>query len=51
MIDWWLIPVLLVFSVVLWALYVLVSRRGGSGERTDGRTLVDKPDEEDPPTE
>jgi len=51
MLHWWLIPALLVFAVLLWAFYALLKRQGGSGVRTDGRTLVDKPDDENPPTE
>jgi len=49
MLHVWLIPAVVVFLVVLWVLYLIIKRQGGSGERTEGRTLVDKTDEEDPP--
>lgn len=46
----WLIPTLIILVAVLWALYLLIKYRGGSGVRTEGKTVVDKPvDEEDPP--
>jgi hypothetical protein len=51
MLDYWLIPALLVLMAVLWALYLLIKHKGGTGVRTDGRTLVDKPDDENPPLE
>jgi hypothetical protein len=51
MLHWWLIPLLLALVVVLLAFYGVIKRQGGSGTRTDGRTLVDKPDEDSPPLE
>ena len=51
MLDWWLFPLLVAVVVVLWAFYLLMKRKGGTGERTEGRTLVDKPDEDNPPLE
>jgi len=51
MLHIWLIPVLLVFVVIIAAFYLLLKFKGGSGARTEGRTLVDKPDEEAPPFE
>lgn len=51
MLHWWLIPLLLALVVVLWVFYGVIKRQGGSGLRTDGRTLVDKPDEDSPPLE
>jgi hypothetical protein len=51
MLDWWLFPALLVFMGIIWALYVVMKHHGGTGVRTEGRTLVDKPDEENPPLE
>jgi len=38
-------------GVILWAFYMVVRHQGGTGVRTEGRTLVDKPDEENPPIE
>lgn len=51
MLHWWLIPALLVLVALLWSFYVLIKYQGGPGVRTEGRTLVDKPDEENPPME
>ncbi len=52
MLHIWLIPALIVFFLVIACLYLLVKYRGGSGARTDGRTVVDKPagENEFPPT-
>jgi len=47
MLDIWLIPLLGLGVLVLVAFYLVVRFSGGSGVRTDGRTLVDEPDEED----
>jgi hypothetical protein len=46
MLDVWLIPVLLVGMGAILGLYLLIRSKGGSGTRTDGRTVVDRPDEE-----
>jgi len=51
MLDWWLFPLLFALGVLLWAFYMVMRNRGGAGVRTDGRTLVDKPDVEEPPLE
>ena len=51
MLHWWLVPLLVALVVLLWAFYLLIKHQGGSGVRTEGRTLVDKPDEENPPLE
>jgi hypothetical protein len=48
MLHWWLIPLILAACLLLWGFYLLLRREGGSGERTTGRTLVDKPDEAPP---
>jgi hypothetical protein len=44
MLDWWLFPALLVFMGIIWALYVVMKHHGGTGVRTEGRTLVDNRD-------
>ena len=50
MLHVWLIPAVAVFCFVLVCLYLVIKRRGGSGVRSEGKTLVDKPGEdEDPP--
>jgi hypothetical protein len=50
MLHVWLIPVLLFIALVLVAFYLLLRFTGGTGVRTEGRTLVHKPrDEESPP--
>lgn len=51
MLHWWLIPLLVAFGVALWAFYELIKHQGGTGVRTEGRTLVDKPDEDAAPME
>jgi hypothetical protein len=51
MLHLWLIPLLVALVVVLWGFYLLIKHLGGTGVRTEGRTLVDKPDEENPPLE
>ena len=47
MLDVWLIPALLILVVALVAFYLLMKFAGGSGVRSDGRTLFDRPDDED----
>jgi hypothetical protein len=50
MLHVWLIPVVAVIGVGVALFYLIVSFYGGSGNRTDGETLVDKKvTEEDPP--
>jgi hypothetical protein len=50
MLHVWLVPALVILLVVIAAFYVLLKVRGGSGVRTEGRTLMDKPEaEEDGP--
>ena len=47
MLHIWLIPALMILLAVVCGFYLVVKLRGGSGVRTDGRTIVDKPAEED----
>ena len=50
MLHIWLIPALVILALVLLGFYLVVKFRGGSGVRTEGRTLMDKPEaEEDMP--
>ena len=50
MLHVWLIPGLLVAVTVVGAFYLLLKFRGGSGVRTEGRTVLHKPlDDENPP--
>jgi hypothetical protein len=51
MLNWWLIPLLVALGIILWAFYSLLKHQGGTGIRTEGRTLVDKPTDETPPLE
>jgi len=46
MLHWWLIPLLVVFTLVLWGFYLVVQHKGGTGVRTEGKTVLDKPEEE-----
>ena len=48
MLHVWLIPALILFALVVLAFYLVVRHQGGSGVRTEGRTLLDKPDENPP---
>jgi hypothetical protein len=47
MLDVWLLPALAILLVVLVAFYLIVKFTGGSGVRTTGRTLMDKPGADD----
>ena len=52
MLHIWLIPALVVLAVVLIGFYLLIVAHGGSGVRTEGKTVVDRPveaEEELPP--
>ena len=50
MLHVWLIPALIVFLLSVVGFYLVLKYRGGSGVRTAGRTVVDKPmEDEDPP--
>jgi hypothetical protein len=51
MLHWWLLPLLVILVMVLWSFYFLLKHQGGTGIRTEGRTLVDKPEDESPPIE
>ena len=48
-ISWTVIPALILLAVIIAAFYLLIKFTGGSGVRTEGRTLVDKPSEEENP--
>ena len=47
MLHVWLIPALILVGVILVGFYVILKFVGGTGVRTEGRTLVDKPSEDD----
>jgi hypothetical protein len=49
MLHVWLIPALITLVVLLLAFYIFIRYRGGTGERTDGRTLMDRPSDGDLP--
>ena len=51
MLDVWVIPAAIILLVGVAAFYIVLKVAGGTGVRTDGRTLVDKPEaeEESPP--
>lgn len=51
MLHWWLIPLMAALVIILWAFYSVLKHQGGTGVRTEGRTLVDKPSDESPPFE
>jgi len=47
MLHVWLVPALIIAALVLIGFYVILKFAGGSGVRTEGRTLVDKPPEDE----
>jgi hypothetical protein len=47
MLHVWLIPALVILVLALLGFYLVVKVRGGSGVRTEGRTLMDKPEPEE----
>jgi len=50
MLHFWLIPALAILVLFLVVFYLVVRAKGGSGVRSQGRTVVDNPEaEEDPP--
>jgi hypothetical protein len=46
----WVIPVLILMVLIVGAFYVAIKFSGGSGIRTDGRTIVDKHTDDEPPS-
>ncbi len=46
MLHLWLVPTLVVLAVVLCGFYLLMKYKGGTGVRTQGKTVVDEPREE-----
>ncbi len=51
MLHVWLIPALLLALLVVAGFYLVVRSTGGSGDRSEGRTVFDKPDDDNPPSE
>jgi len=47
MLHVWLIPILFALLTAVFIFYLVLARGGGSGKRTEGRKLVDKPMHED----
>ncbi len=47
MLHIWLIPVLAILALAIWFFYLALRAKGGSGVRTDGQTVVDKPGAEE----
>jgi len=45
--HWWVLPILGIAAACVVAFYISVRLTGGTGVRTNGRTLVHKPDDED----
>jgi quinol-cytochrome oxidoreductase complex cytochrome b subunit len=43
--HFWLIPVVAILAVLIGILFLVIHRAGGSGIRSEGRTLRDEPDE------
>ena len=49
MLHVWLIPALVLIVIIIAIFYLAVRARGGSGVRTEGRTVHDQPADEDNP--
>ena len=49
MLHVWLIPAVVILVLALGIFYLAIRAKGGSGVRTEGRTVVDKPGEDDDP--
>jgi hypothetical protein len=49
MLDIWLIPALVILAAVVGAFYLLLKFTGGTGVRTEGRTVAHKEMDEDSP--
>jgi hypothetical protein len=47
MLHVWLIPILVILAIALTGFYLVVKLKGGSGVRSDGRTLMDRPEPEE----
>jgi hypothetical protein len=47
MLHLWLIPALIVLAAITLGFYLVIGRQGGTGARTEGKTLVDKPGHEE----
>ena len=43
----WVVPLLLVLTIAVGLFYTSVKNRSGAGVRTEGKTVVDKPVEEE----
>ncbi len=50
MLHLWLMPALAVLLIAIGVLYLVLKVAGGTGVRTEGRTLFDNPDDK-PPTD
>ena len=49
MLHIWLIPILVLLVVIVAILYLAIRTKGGSGVRTEGRTVHDQPADDDNP--
>jgi hypothetical protein len=49
MLHLWLIPALVILLAAVCGFYLLIRRQAGAGTRTEGRTILEKPEEEPPP--
>ena len=48
--HFWLIPLLILMVLIVGGFYLAIKFSGGTGIRTDGRTIVDKHVDDDPPS-
>ena len=49
MLHLWLIPLIVLLAFIVFILYMAVRAKGGTGVRTEGRTLHHEPRDEDNP--
>jgi len=47
--EFWLIPVLAMLIAAVAIFYMVIRNKGGSGARSDGQTIIDKPASEPKP--
>ena len=47
--HFWLLPLLAIGIVGIWVFYMIIKHAGGDGQRSHGRTMLDKTVEEDSP--
>jgi hypothetical protein len=47
--HFWVIPAMAILAALIGVFYLVISRAGGSGIRSEGRTLLDEPQTKEEP--